>query len=175
MKSKLPFYAIVVFAVVQVFSESEPPANVGTNIDVVAVAKAAVPDLFYDKARPIAVSSSNGVSVVSFPRMYNPRSSVTNGPTEVARIWVDETTGDILPEAGTIPLSDAEVIAICHSPAPDIANYLRSDPEIRRISSLTIATYFCPLVTDSNVLAKAYEFTIETRSRYLLGVRVFPQ
>lgn len=175
MKSKLPFYAIVLFAVVQVFSESEPPANVGTNIDVIAVAKSAVPDLDYDRARPIAVTSSNGVSIVSFPRRYSRWSTVTNGPTEVARIWVDETTGDILPEAGTVPLSDAEVIAICHSPAPDIANYLRSDPEIRRISSLTIATYFCPLVTDTNVLVKAYEFTIETRSRYLLGVEVFPQ
>ena len=168
--STLAFVAAAQFATCD-----EPPANVGTNIDAVAVAKAAVPDLFYDKARPIVVSSSNGVSVVSFPRMYNPWSSVTNGPTEVARIWVDETTGDILPEAGTVPLSDAEVIAICHSPAPDIANYLRGDPEIRRISSLTIATYFCPLATDTNVLVKAYEFMIETRSRYLLGVRAFPQ
>ena len=169
------FVASAFLALLPAFAQGEPSADTGTNIDVVAIAKSAVPNLDYDKARPIAVTSSNGVSIVSFPRRYSRWSTVTNGPTEVARIWVDETTGDILPEAGTAPLSDSEVIAICHSPAPDIANYLSGDPEIQRISSLTIATYFCPLVTDTNVLVKAYEFTIETRSRYLLGVEVFPQ
>lgn len=174
MKTSTILSSILLLATVWTFAADEPTSNGTPALDVIAIAKAAVPNLDYDKRLPIVVSSTNGVSVVSFPRIFSPWSAVTNGPMEVARIWVDETTGEILPEAGTVPLSDEEVVEICRSPAPDIGNYLQGEPEIRRISSLTIATYFRPLATNTNILMKSYEFTIETRSRFLLGVTYYP-
>ena len=169
------FFSILVFLtfLATVSHGADLSSGVGIETNVIAIAKAAVPGLFYDKALPITVSSSNGASIVSFPRRYSRWSSVTNGPTDAARIWVDETDGSILPEAGTAALSDEEVISLCRANNPNMATVLQGEPDIQRISSLTIATFFLPDPEHTNRLEKAYEFTIDTRTRYILGVEMF--
>lgn len=54
-----------------------------------------------------------------------------------------------------------------------MATVLQGEPDIQRISSLTIATFFLPDPEHTNRLEKAYEFTIDTRPRYILGVEMF--
>ena len=162
---------LAVLTMVSRGAEVSPDAGIETN--VIAIAKAAVPGLFYDKTLPITVSSSNGVSIVSFPRRYSRWTAVTNGPSEAARIWVNESDGTILPEEGTAAISDEEVISLCRTNDLSMATALQGDPDIRRISSLTIVTFFLPNPEHTNRLEKAYEFTIDTRTRYILGVEMF--
>lgn len=170
------FVASAFLALLPAFAQGEPSADTGTNIDVVAIAKSAVPNLVYDRSAPITVTSSNGWSLVTFPRFYNPWTAVTNGPTEAARIWVDETTGAILPEPGTIPLTDDEALAVCRTKYPDMAPLLQGPTEIKRVSSLTIVTFFKTPEGPSaptNGLQKIYDYWIDTRSGFVFNIEMF--
>ena len=112
-----------------------------SDADAIRIADTALLDIPYGLEEPIGVVRTNGVVVVTFPADLD--GIQTNMPLHAAVVWIDESSSEILPNPGLVPLSDSEAIQIATNQVPipfDHSKTVRVD----RASSLTRVTLPAP-------------------------------
>ena len=96
----------------------------------------------YDRSRDVLVERTNQMARVVFPRCYFQGQSQTNGPDHAAVVWLDEHSGDVLPNPGLVPLSDDEALQIARNHCrPEIFEHSSSN-QVHRTASLTVVSLF---------------------------------
>ena len=105
-------------------------------------AKQIVNNLPYDHRQPPLVTRTTHTAMVCFPRIYFPNQSPTNGPAHAATVFLDDRTGDLLPNPGLSPLSDEDAIAAVRRTIPDKVFERLSASVSRRAASFTVVSLF---------------------------------
>lgn len=146
-----------------------------TNVEAERIALEALDGLPFDWQSDFGFEQTNGVMVVTLPRLYFP--GETNGPVYAARLRIDQNSRALLPEPGLLPLSDAEAVSIAVSEEPDFPFATNKPPTIRRIGTVTAVTFFRPPtplpggIVETNT-SFSREFWIDTLTRMVLGVEI---
>lgn len=147
---------------------------------LVARAESALQWLYfqYDRSRDVLVERTNQMARVVFPRYYFRGQSPTNGPDHAAVVWLDERSGDVLPNPGLVPLSDGEAVQIARDYCrPEIFEYSSSN-QVHRTASLTVVSVYPqprPIPGgDHAARFPSFFIWIDTETKFPYGVMMAP-
>ena len=137
-----------------------------------AIAIKAVDGIFIDWRVDPIFTRTNGMTVVTLPRYYFPDDNPTNPPSHAAVVWIDDSTGSVIPNPGLIPLTDEQAIFIATN-GIRIPFDQRKPISVDRRASLTVVTLPRPDMTlagftyTNGCAAKVW---IDTETKAVLGV-----
>lgn len=132
----------------------------------------------YDRSRELSIVRTNQMARIVFPRYFFRDQNPTNGPDHAAIVWLDESTGDILPNPDLVPLSDEQAVQIARACCrPEIFDHSSSN-QVLRIASLTIVSvYPQPRQGPDGSMAPHYPsffVWIDTETQFPFGVSMVP-
>lgn len=131
----------------------------------------------YDRSRDVIVERTNRMARVVFPRHFG-NQCPTNGPDHAAVVWLDEQSGEVLPNPGLVPLGDDEAVQIARTYCrPEIFEHSSSNVVLRTASLTVVSVYPQPRRIPGGDPAAQFPLFfvwIDTETKFPLSVGMSP-